>query len=119
MEVDKRLNKEITTVSVIGAGDMGHGIAQAALLSGLKVYLIDINEDTLNHGVNKIKVSMDKLYSKNLIGDKELMYFNENLQPSLNYETAIPNSDVIIEAVPEILKLKQDVFKKIESFARR
>ena len=55
---------EIGTIGVIGAGTMGHGIAQVAAQGGLDVVLVDVAEQALEAGVAKIGKSLDKLLSK-------------------------------------------------------
>jgi enoyl-CoA hydratase/3-hydroxyacyl-CoA dehydrogenase len=55
---------DIKTVAVIGAGDMGHGIAEVALIAGYKVFLRDINQDFVDRGVSRIHGSLEKLVSR-------------------------------------------------------
>jgi enoyl-CoA hydratase/3-hydroxyacyl-CoA dehydrogenase len=55
---------DIKTVAVIGAGDMGHGIAEVALIAGYKVFLRDINQEFVDRGVGRINASLEKLVSK-------------------------------------------------------
>ncbi|WP_084783373.1 3-hydroxyacyl-CoA dehydrogenase [Bacillus dakarensis] len=107
--------EEISVVSVIGAGDMGHGIAQAALLGGLIVYLYDVNEESLQRGVKKMNESFEKLYSKNKISLEEWNEYRSNLHPTLNFSDAVSNSQFVFEAAPEILEIKQTLFKDMEA----
>jgi len=55
---------DIKTIAVIGAGDMGHGIAEVALIAGYKVFLRDINQEFVDRGVGRINASLEKLVSK-------------------------------------------------------
>ena len=55
---------DIKTVAVIGAGDMGHGIAEVALIAGYRVFLRDINQEFVDRGVARIHDSLEKLVSK-------------------------------------------------------
>ena len=56
--------EDIKTIAVIGAGDMGHGIAEVALIAGHKVFLRDINQEFVDRGVGRINASLEKLVSK-------------------------------------------------------
>ena len=109
---------KIKTVSVIGAGLMGTGIAQVVATGGYDVYLKDVSQDILD----KSKAEMDKRL-KRLI-DKEKMT-NEmaaevlgRITFSMDMKTAVKKADFIIEAVPEDLALKKKVFTEIDSMAK-
>ena len=56
--------EDIKTIAVIGAGDMGHGIAEVALISGYKVYLRDVKQEFVEKGVSRITESLEKLVAK-------------------------------------------------------
>ncbi|MFC5589790.1 3-hydroxyacyl-CoA dehydrogenase NAD-binding domain-containing protein [Sporosarcina soli] len=111
--------KEITTVTVIGAGDMGHGIAQAALLGGLIVHLYDTNNTSLQRGVDKINESLEILHRKGKIKAEEMQFCKTNLHPTLNFQEAIESSPFIFEAVPEIVELKRNLYSDMEKIASR
>lgn len=112
MDVNK-----IENVAVIGAGDMGHGIAETALLAGLKVKLVDATEENLHKGIERIDNSLELLYSKSKIDETTFRRAKENLSPMLNLEEAVKNAHFVIEAVPEILELKQEIFKTLDHIA--
>lgn len=107
---------DIKTVAVIGAGDMGHGIAEVALLAGYTVYLRDINEEFVNRGVARIKDSLAKLAAKGKVTAEQERKINEELlRPCVDLEEAVREADIVIEAIPEILKLKQETFAAIDA----
>lgn len=111
-------NNSISVVAVIGAGDMGHGIAEAALLSGFKVVLQDISQSSLEKGVKRIYDSLEKLEEKGLIASGlPLKIRNELFQTCTDISEAVRNADLIIEAVPEIEELKKELFRKIDAAA--
>jgi enoyl-CoA hydratase/3-hydroxyacyl-CoA dehydrogenase len=56
--------EDIKTVAVIGAGDMGHGIAEVALIAGYRVFLRDIHQEFIDRGISRIHQSLEKLVSK-------------------------------------------------------
>jgi len=100
-------------ISVIGAGTMGHGIAQIAAMSGFQVWIYDIKEEILFNAIEKIKQSLEKFKAKGVISDINEVLSRINKTTSL--EDALKNSNYMIEAVPEILDIKLQIFKKAES----
>lgn len=111
-------NNSISTVAIIGAGDMGHGIAEVALLSGFHVVLQDINDGALNKGVMRINESLGKLQEKGIISAEQLQTIRGDLfQTTTDITDAVKNADLIIEAVPEILELKKELFRAIDAAA--
>ncbi|HDM75885.1 MAG TPA: 3-hydroxyacyl-CoA dehydrogenase, partial [Deltaproteobacteria bacterium] len=81
---------DLRKVAVIGAGDMGHGIAEVALLAGYKVSLRDIKKELVERGVNRLRQSLDKLLNKKKVS-KELYdrINNELLQSTVDLEEAV------------------------------
>jgi len=109
---------DIKTITVIGAGDMGHGIAEVALIAGYKVYLRDINQEFVDKGVGRIYSSLEKLASKEKISPDQLNTIKkELLVPCIDLEEAVSHADLIIEAIPEIMDLKKETFQTIDKFA--
>jgi enoyl-CoA hydratase / 3-hydroxyacyl-CoA dehydrogenase len=109
---------DIKNIAVLGAGDMGHGIAEVALMAGYKVYLRDIKQEFVDKGVARINQSLEKLVSK---GKVEQSLFDkiqsELLVPCVELEDAVKDADLVIEAVPEIMALKQETFSAIDKLA--
>ena len=103
---------EIKNVVVVGAGQMGHGIAQMSLLAGYNVTLVDVNDDFVGKGWNKIEEGMKKLESKGTLPEggtaASLM---EKCKKSTNLASAIKDADIMIEAVVEKMDVKKQVFK--------
>ncbi|MHA1689218.1 MAG: 3-hydroxyacyl-CoA dehydrogenase family protein [Promethearchaeota archaeon] len=103
---------EIKDVVVVGAGQMGHGIAQMALLGGYNVTLVDIKEEFVNNGWNKIEEGMKKLEAKGqLPNDKKATDFMANCKKSLDLASAVKDADLMIEAVVEKMDVKKQVFE--------
>ncbi len=109
---------DIKNIAVLGAGDMGHGIAEVALMAGYKVFLRDIKQEFVDRGVARINQSLEKLVSK---GKVEQGLFDriksELLVPCVELEDAVKEADLVIEAVPEIMSLKQETFSAIDKLA--
>jgi len=91
---------DVTTISVLGAGNMGHGIAEVSALAGYDVTLRDINEELVQKGYEQIEWSLDKLVEKDQLSDEEADAARERITPVVDMEDAVAEADVIIEAVP-------------------
>ncbi|MHA2175779.1 MAG: 3-hydroxyacyl-CoA dehydrogenase NAD-binding domain-containing protein [Candidatus Hodarchaeales archaeon] len=109
-------NKKTSKISVIGAGHMGHGIAEVALLSDYFVSLVDINEDILAKGKTLIDWSLNKFVEKNQITERRYKKLINNLNTTTNLEKGVKNSILCIEAVPEKVELKKEIFRKLDKF---
>ncbi len=114
---------DVRKVLVVGAGVMGHGIAQVAAMSGLNVRLIDIKEEFLQRALSRIRESLERLKAKGKLRESpeailsriETMVANPEDEES--YAKAAKDIDFMIEAVPEILELKQSIFRTIDKYA--
>ena len=109
---------DIKTVAMIGAGDMGHGIAEVALLAGYKVNLYDIKDEYVDLGRKRIFDSLDLLVSKGKIPAELDSAIRERLlTTTTDLAVAVADADLVIEAIPEIMDLKKKVFADIDKFA--
>lgn len=110
--------ENIKTVAVLGAGDMGHGIAEVALMAGYKVFLRDIKSEFVEKGVKRIHDSLKKLVEKGKVA-KDLYgkIKSELLVPVVDLKKASANADLIIEVIPEIVELKKETFAEIDHYA--
>jgi len=108
---------DIKHVAVIGAGDMGHGIAEVALMTGYTVSLYDIADEFVEKGKNRLDWSLKKFVEKARITEKDYEKFMKNLTTTINLEEAVKNADLCIEAAPEKLDLKKKVFSEMDKFA--
>ena len=109
---------DIKTVAMIGAGDMGHGIAEVALLAGYKVNLYDIKEEFVETGKRRIFESLDLLLSKGKVpAELDAAIRGTLLKTSTDLGEAVGNADLVIEAIPEFMDLKKKVFSEIDKAA--
>lgn len=105
---------------VVGAGTMGREIAQVALMSNLfdKVILNDINENILSKAKKYIAAGLEKIESKGKLGHSLTTNSLINkLYTSKNLITSIKEADFIVEAIPEVMELKQGLFKELGNYA--
>ncbi len=111
-------NFEVKNLAVIGAGTMGCGIAQAALLANYNTTLVDLSKKIVDNGADKIKEGILKLESKGKLSEKtNVAKLVNQLTTSTDLDSAVKKIDFIIEAVPEDLKIKQEVFKTLGNYA--
>lgn len=110
--------QDLKRVAVIGAGDMGHGIAQVALMAGYPVTLFDIKQEFAQRGRDRILQSLDKLCAKNKVDALLVEHIRAGaLRLSSNLAEAVADADFIIEAVPEVLDIKLATFRDIDQYA--
>lgn len=101
------------TVTVIGAGAMGNGIAHVFALSGFDVNLIDIKQEFLDRGLATIQKNLDRQVAKQSISQKDADAALKKISPSLNLEAA-KNSRLVVEAASENVALKKELFAKLD-----
>lgn len=109
---------KINKITVLGSGIMGHGIAQVSAMNGYNVVLRDIEERFLDSAMNKIRWSLDKLVEKNKINKQESDKIHGRIKPIVELKEALNDTDLLIEAVPEDLKLKKKVYSEVDQFAQ-
>lgn len=105
-------------IAIIGAGIMGHGIAQVIAQGGKQVILNDISEQILTTAKEKIRAGMQ------LLVDNE-MYEQEQIQPALDRIfcssdlDTVADADLIIEVIPERWELKEQLYKKLANISKK
>jgi len=109
--------EDIDTIAVLGAGNMGHGIAEVAALAGYEVVLRDIEEDLVQDGYDSIEWSLNKLAEKDQLTDEEAGAALDRVTPLVDLEEAVSNADVVVEAVPEVMDIKKEVYEEIDEYA--
>jgi enoyl-CoA hydratase/3-hydroxyacyl-CoA dehydrogenase len=106
----------IDTVTVLGAGSMGHGITEIVALAGYDVTMRDIEEDLVQDGYDDIEWSLDKLDEKGLI-DQAPEDVLDRISTTVDLEGAVAGADMVIEAAPEQMDLKKDIFGDLDEMA--
>src|SRR6266567_3084175 len=109
---------DVKTIAVIGAGTMGRGIAYAAAFGGYNTVLEDVSRHVLEQGVAWIRQSFEEGVARDKVDggvrDKALAL----ISTAGNVEDAIRDADLIIEAVPEELEMKLELFTIFDKFAK-
>ncbi|WP_416841105.1 3-hydroxyacyl-CoA dehydrogenase NAD-binding domain-containing protein [Haloferax sp. DFSO52] len=108
---------DINTITVLGAGNMGHGIAEVAALAGYNVVLRDIKDEFVQKGYDQIEWSLNKLAEKDRLSQEDADAAFDRVTPVVDLEEAVADADVVIEAVPEKMSIKKEVYTDLEAFA--
>jgi 3-hydroxybutyryl-CoA dehydrogenase len=109
---------EVQTIGVIGAGTMGRGIAYAAALGGYRTILEDVMPETLAKGTAWIKRALDEGVTRGKVKREESAAALARIETVSTVEEACRESDFLIEAVPEEMELKLELYTLFDKFAR-
>jgi len=102
---------------VIGAGTMGHGIAQICAMAGFTVWMRDIKQEFLDNAMQRIRWSLGKFLEKKKISKEQVETTVENIKTTTDLMEAAKIADFVIEAVPENLELKKKIFREMDKIA--
>ncbi|MFW5963901.1 MAG: 3-hydroxyacyl-CoA dehydrogenase/enoyl-CoA hydratase family protein [Natronomonas sp.] len=106
---------DIDRVTVLGAGSMGHGITEVVALAGYQVTMRDIEQELVDDGYEDIEWSLEKLAEKGLI-DQAPADVMERIDTAVDLETATEDADLVIEAAPEQMEIKKDIFGELDEY---
>jgi 3-hydroxybutyryl-CoA dehydrogenase len=104
---------DIRTISVLGGGTMGLGIAHVAALAGYATRLFDVSAEALSRAESRIHANLDKGVEKGKIEESAAAEAKRRLRLDPELERAVSDSDLVIEAVPESIDLKLDLFSRV------
>ena len=110
--------RDINKVAVIGAGTMGRGIAITFLEAGYAVTLLETTQDLLEQGLNQILKHFQRAASKGRFNSKKAEILSSNVTGTLSYRD-IADADLIIEAAFEDMGVKQQIFVKLDRYAKQ
>ncbi len=102
------------TIAVLGAGTMGHGIAQVAAAKGRNVFLYDIDTGILDRAMERITGSLEKLASKGKL-EEPVDSITGRISTTTDIEHACQAADLVVEAVPELMELKKEIFAQVDA----
>ena len=106
---------EIKNATVIGAGIMGHGIAEVLAISGLNVVVNDVSQDFLDRARQNVQSSLARMKEGGKINESVMNDTLARLSFSTDIKNSVAKADIIVEAVPEVLDIKKSVIKEVES----
>ncbi|XP_005940068.1 hydroxyacyl-coenzyme A dehydrogenase, mitochondrial isoform X2 [Astatotilapia calliptera] len=115
-------NVVIKNVTIIGGGQMGAGIAQVAASTGHSVTLVDTSDDILKKSIKLIEGSLKRVAKKKFsdkpeAGEEFIKKIVQKVSTSTDAESAVQGSDLVVEAIVENLKIKQDLFSRLDKLA--
>ena len=106
----------IKKIAVLGAGTMGHGIAETFAMFGYDVNLYDIDENKLIDAKKEIEEELTLLAKERFIEPKSIGLTLKRITLFTDLKETVKDRDYVIEAVPEILELKQNLYKKLDEY---
>ncbi|MFW9929095.1 MAG: 3-hydroxyacyl-CoA dehydrogenase family protein [Candidatus Thorarchaeota archaeon] len=110
--------EDIKIIAVIGAGQMGNGIAQVCAAAGYIVFMRDIEQRFVDNGMKSIQNSLNRLVKKNKISDEDAKAVFERITGTIDLKDAVSNADLVIEAIIENPDLKNQVWNETNSYAK-
>ncbi len=108
----------IRKVAVVGAGVMGHGIAQLYALAGFPVSLHDIREEYLDGALRAMEDSLSLLVKEEFVTEAQKREALRRVSRTTDLEEAVKEADFVTEAIPEVLELKWELFGTLERLAK-
>lgn len=111
--------REIRQIAVAGAGLMGHGIAQSFAQKGYSVTLFDLHDTILERALSQIRSNMETFVEAGLEKKENLEGILSHLRASSHLPEAVREAHLVIEAAPEDLMLKRNLFEELEKYCRK
>ena len=93
--------EDLRKIAVLGAGVMGHGIAQVAAVAGYTVAMRDISSEILERAVGNIRRSLERLVRRGRLSEGDVEATLSRIRTTLDLREAVGDADLVIEAVPE------------------
>ncbi|MGW8267878.1 MAG: 3-hydroxybutyryl-CoA dehydrogenase [Longimicrobiales bacterium] len=107
----------IERVTVVGGGTMGNGIAHVCAQAGRKVILVDTEQDLLERALNTIFKNLDRQVKKEIISAGEKDETVNRISTTVDLEEGVENAQLVVEAVPEKIELKEKLFRTLDESA--
>lgn len=109
---------EIKRIAVLGAGLMGHGIAQVAAQVGkYEVNIRDVEQRFIDSGMSMIRDSLQRFVKKGQLPEADMNMILARIHPTLDLKEAVSSADLVVEAVPENVELKRATFREVDLYA--
>lgn len=108
--------RRLRTVLVVGAGVMGHSIAQVFAQAGIGVNLVDLDEGKLTHAMTLIQSNLDQFAEYGRVPVKEIPEIMARIRPSTDLAAAAKAAGFVVEAVNEVPEIKQRIFSQLDEF---
>ncbi len=112
-----KIVERIESVGIVGCGTMGAGISEIVSRNGLPVCFVEMSDELVERGLARIRGSLDRQVARERLTDAERDEILGRISGSTDFAD-LGDCDLIIEAVPEVVELKQETFRKIDAVAR-
>lgn len=109
--------EDIKTIGVVGAGQMGRGISQVCATGGYHVLLVDVAEPLLTEALNKIRLSLQRAVERGSLSEHHAGSVLELIHPTVELQR-LRDVDLVIEAIPEELAMKQRLFAELNQLCQ-
>src|SRR5689334_7960731 len=109
--------RSLRALGVVGAGNMGSGIAQKMATEGFDVVLVDVDDDKVARGLATIERTLQEAVDRRIMRADRTRAIPDRIHGTTRYEALAP-ADLVVEAVFEDRALKQNVFQKLEAVCR-
>ena len=104
-------------IAVLGAGTMGHGIAQVSAMAGNRVTIRDIEEELVEDGIDSIEANLQGGVERDKVTEEEKAATLDRISGTTELAEAVSDADLVVEAVPEDVDLKKQTFEEVEANA--
>ena len=106
--------EDVKQIAVVGAGTMGRGIAQVCASAGYDTWLNDVDGKALSSAFERVKVNLAMLVENGIITLEEAEAVSMRMNRTVSLEEASTNADFVIEAAPEVMETKKQLFRKLD-----
>jgi 3-hydroxybutyryl-CoA dehydrogenase len=108
---------KLENIAVVGAGLMGHGIAQIFAMHGHRVALMDLQEGLLSQAIENIRANLSLMAQKEIVAAAEIQPAIQRIRTTTDLKEAVSGAQFVVEAVLEKLELKQEIFQDLDSLS--
>jgi len=116
LELMKMNVENVKRIGVIGAGIMGHGIAQVFAQAGYHVSLMARRRETLDKALSRIKSNIDLFVEHDLVREDAADIVLSRIETTTSLKEAVSEVDFVVEAVPEVIEVKKEVAQSLDSY---
>ncbi len=107
---------DVNRVAVIGAGVMGHAIAQTFAQAGIEMALVDMNNELLERGMGLMRSNLATLAEYGTIQEGDIPSIMDRVQPSTDMAKSVQDVQFVMEVVPEVPEIKKQVLGKLDEY---
>ena len=111
--------EDVRTIAVLGAGTMGHGIAQVCAQNGFQVKLEDIKEEFVQGGIERIRRFLQGSIEREKMTREEADVVLSRIKGTVDLSEAVKDVELVIEAIVENMEMKKELFSRVDEISKR